>query len=424
MSTDSYLPAHGNGGYRVTHYDLELSYRPGPGRLAGRAQLRAVALSTLDAFSLDLGPFRVDRVLVDGEPARYTHRAGKLRIRPARPVRSGFVVEIRYVGTPQPVRSHWGDIGWEPLTDGALVASQPIGAPSWFPCNDHVAEKSSYHITVTAPSPYAVLANGSLVSRKVGAGSTTWEYLQPEPMPSYLATVQIGRYELISLGPSQPAAVPPRLVSLFSNDFARQPTMLELFADRFGPYPFEMYSVVVVDDDLEVPIEAQGLSTFGRNHLDGSRTFENLVAHELAHQWFGNSLTVADWRHIWLNEGFSTYAEWLWSESSGGPTAAELAARAWSAVSLLPQDLVLADPGVRRMFDDRVYQRGALTLHAVRVTMGDPAFFDLLRSWTSGYRHGTVTTEQFTALAARSAAVPLDTLFGAWLYETRLPTLP
>jgi aminopeptidase N len=425
-STDSYLPAHGNGGYRVSHYDLELDYRPGPGRLAGRATITAVAESSLDGFSLDLGPFRIDRVAVDGKPVRYTHRAGKLRVRPARPLRAGapFTVEVRYIGTPKPLRSHWGEIGWEQLTDGALVASQPIGAPSWFPCNDHVADKASYRISVTTPSPYTVLANGILVSRKVGAGSTTWVYSQAEPMASYLATVQIGRYELLEVGYGQTAAVPARLAGAFTHDFGRQPEMLAAFEESFGPYPFEMYSVVVVDEELEVPVEAQGLSTFGANHVDGARGAENLVAHELAHQWFGNSLTVADWRHIWLNEGFSTYAEWLWSESSGGSPASVLATRAWSGLSRLPQDLVLADPGVRRMFDDRVYQRGALTLQALRTTIGDPAFFPLLREWTSTQRHGTVTTEQFTALAARRSPAPLDTLFTSWLYDTRLPNTP
>ncbi|MCM2417869.1 M1 family metallopeptidase [Streptomyces sp. RKAG293] len=431
VSTDSYLPEHGNGGYRTVRYDLELDFRPSADRLSGRARISAVTEHALSEFSLDLGAFRIDRVLVDGKrPARYTHRAGKLRVRPARELPAGtpFTVEVRYVGTPRPIRSrYWGDLGWEPLEYGALVAAQPIGAPSWFPCNDHPSDKAVYRITVTAPTVCTVLANGTLESCTIGGSTTTWVYEQRAPMASYLASVQIGPYELVEHlgGPiAQPAAVPVALLAPFAHDFGRQPEMMELFQDLFGPYPFDDYAVVVVDEELEVPVEAQALSVFGANHVDGRRGFERLVAHELAHQWFGNSLTLADWRHIWLNEGFACYAEWLWSEAAGGAPASVLATRAHTRLAGLPQDLRLADPGVRRMFDDRLYKRGALTLHALRTTMGDTAFFALLRTWTSQHRHRTVTTEQFTALAQEYTPRPLDALFTAWLREPRLPALP
>jgi aminopeptidase N len=429
-STDSYLPTHGNGGYRVTHYDLTLDYRPNAGRLAGRALISATARQQLAGISLDLSGLRVDRVLVDGQaPGRYTHRGDKLRIRPATPIPAGepFTVDVRYTGTPRPVRSvHWGEVGWDRLTDGAMVASQPIGAPSWFPCNDHPADKASYLITVTTASPYTVIASGSLVAQRVGAGSTTWVYEQRAPTPTYLVTVQIGPYEVLHLGGTpvpQWAAVPSRLATKFGYDFGRQPNMVTEFDRLFGPYPFSEYTVVVAAEDLEVPVEAQGVSVFGANHVDGRRGSEHLVAHELAHQWFGNSVSVADWRHIWLNEGFANYAEWLWSEVSGGEPAASHATRARARLATLPQDLVLADPGVRRMFDDRVYQRGALTLHAVRTAIGDTAFFALLRAWTTTHRHGTVTTEQFTALAQQHTDTPLDGLFTAWLRRPPLPAL-
>ncbi|AVZ74649.1 peptidase M1 [Streptomyces lunaelactis] len=430
--TDSYLPQHGDSGYRTAEYDLELDYRPLPGRLAGRARITAVAERTLPEVVLDLGPFRINRVLVDGaRPARYTHRADKLRIRPAKPLRAGasFTVEVRYTGVPHPVRTpDWGDLGWEQLEDGALVASQPSGARSWFPCNDRPDDKAVYRIAVTTPSPYTVVANGSLTSRTISASTTTWVYEQPAPMASYLATVQIGAYELVDVAHSgpvpQPAAVPRELLGRFEHDFARQPQMMMAFTDLFGPYPFDDYGVVVVDEELDVPVEAQGLSIFGSNHVDGRRGSERLIAHELAHQWFGNSLTVADWRHIWLNEGFAKYAEWLWSEVSGGPSAAALAAKSRDKLALLRQDIKIADPGLRRLFDDRLYERGGLTMHALRTVMGHAAFVTLLREWTATRRHGVVTTEEFIALAQWHSAHPLEGLFRMWLYDTKLPTLP
>ncbi len=427
-STDAYLPEHGNGGYRVLHYDLELDYRIVTNRLAGKAVITARAVQSLSRFSLDLGVFRVQDVRVDGRPAKFTHRLGKLRIKPERPVGYGatFKIEIRYAGTPVPVSGRWGDIGWDELTDGVLVAAQPNGAPSWFPCNDRPDDKATFLVSLTTATPYTVVVTGDLVSRRRGAGTTTWVYERNEPTSPYLMSVQVGRYELVDLavgGVPQKAAIPPRLRTVFRHDFGRHGEIMAALAKLFGPYPFREYVVVVADDDLDDPVEAQGMAVFGRNHLDGLRTHERLVAHELAHQWFGNSLTVADWKHIWLNEGFATYAEWLWSEVSGGPRASAHASVWHNRLSAYPTHVTIANPGVARMFDPVVYKRGALTLQALRKRIGDDQFFALLRSWVAEHRHSTVTTEQFREHAQRFAPKPLDDLFTTWLDRPALPRL-
>lgn len=427
-STDSYLPQHGNGGYGVEHYDLDLDYKVDPNRLTGRAVLTAVAGQPLTRFTLDLGTFKVPRVSVDGRAAKFTHRGGKLRITPARPIAEGaaFTVEVRYVGNPKPVSSRWGDVGWDELRNGALVASQPVGAPSWFPCNDHPTDKATYRIAVTTDAPYAVLVTGVLTSRRRSAGTRTWVYERPEPTATYLVSVQIGQYDEMTLAPGrlpQTAAVPSRLRRDAARDLGRHGKIMTTLEGFFGPYPFGNYQLVVTDDALDDPIEAQGMSIFGANHIDGRRTHERLVVHELAHQWFGNSLTLADWRHIWLNEGFATYAEWLWSESTGDRSATSHA-REWHAVvAAQPADLVLADPGISRLFDQRVYKRGALVLHALRARIGDDRFFVLLRAWAAQYRHATVATEQFVALAEMHAGADLSDLFDAWLHRQALPPL-
>ena len=187
----------------------------------------------------------------------------------------------------------WGDVGFEELTNGALVAGQPNGAASWFPCDDHPSAKASFRIQVSADSPYRVVANGKLASRRARAAQTVWTYEQPEPTSTYLVTLQIGMYEVTRLTKTpvpMRAALPERLRRNFDHDFARQPEMMELFVELFGPYPLANgYTVVVTDDDLEIPLEAQGISIFGANHCDGTRASERLIAHELAHQWFGNS---------------------------------------------------------------------------------------------------------------------------------------
>ncbi|MGW9028242.1 M1 family metallopeptidase [Streptomyces sp. NPDC055722] len=433
VEADPYFPANGDSRYRVHRYELTLDYRPGPNRLAGSARLGAIAgPAPITEFQLNLADFRIGRIRVDGRAPHYSHRGGRLRIRPPKPIRAGaaFTVEVHWSGNPKPVTSPWGGIGWEELEDGALVASQPVGAPSWYPCNDRPADKAAYQISVTTPSAYAVVAGGRLLTRTTKASTTTWVYEQPAPTSSYLVGLSIGKYQTVLLGDPgeegvpQHGYIPAHLLPQFSRDFARQPAMMELFQELFGPYPFGEYAVVVTEEELDVPVEAQGLSLFGSNHVDGHRTSERLVAHELAHQWFGNSVTIADWRHIWLNEGFAKYAEWLWSERSGGRTAAELAAIAHRKLSLQPQDLRLSDPGRKRMFDDRLYERGGLVVHAVRCVLGDETFFRMLRGWTGVQRGGTVTTSTFTTHAARFASRSLDDLFTAWVEQEALPPLP
>ena len=427
---DPYLPSAGNGGYRVTRYDLELTYRMSSNRLSGKAVISAVATQGLSRFSLDLADLRVSKVSVNGRrAAKFGLSRGKLTIWPAAPVPVGasLSIEVQYAGNPGPLAGPWGDVGWEELDDGVIVAGQPNGAPSWFPCNDHPTNKAPFRISVTTDTPYRVIANGALVSRKSGGSQTTWVYEQPEPMATYLAAVQIGQYELIELG-SEPvpmfAALPAASREQFSIDFGRQAQMMAAFNQMFGPYPFAGYTVVITEDELEIPLEAQGMSVFGANYLDGERGSERLVAHELAHQWFGNSVTVAGWQHIWLHEGFACYAEWLWSEAAGEASADKLARRYWDRLADEPQDLVVAAPGARGMFDDRLYKRGALTLHALRHTLGDEAFFTMVRDWTRLHRHGNVSTEQFMVHAGRFREQSLAGLFNAWLFERELPRLP
>ena len=428
---DPYLPGNGNFGYRVSRYELDLQYKVAINRLAGTATITAVTLAALHTFTLDLsGALVVSKVSVNGQrPAQFRSAGAKLSIAlsSALPAGAAMTIVVRYSGNPHPIETYWGEVGFEELSDGALVAGQPNGAASWFPCDDHPSAKASYRIQISTDRPYLAIANGELVSRKARAGHTVWTYEQSEPTSSYLITLQIGMYETHRLTKSpvpMHAALPPRLRGEFDHDFARQPQMMKLFVKLFGPYPLSSgYTVVVTDDDLDIPLEAQGISIFGANHCDGNRSAERLIAHELAHQWFGNSVTARRWRDIWLHEGFACYAEWLWSENSGGRSATEWARHYHQRLRDLPQDLLLADPGPEDMFDDRVYKRGALTLHTLRTRIGDYSFFALLQDWTTRYRHSTAFTDDFIGLAARHTDESLQSLFHAWLYSKALPQL-
>ncbi len=426
---DGYFPEYGDDSYDVLHYDLRIAYRVDANHLDGRAELRAVALTDVDELHLDLKGLRVSKVRVDAVPVtKFMTRHGKLVVRTKKCIEAGqeFRLSVRYEGQPRPIADGDGDMGWEELTDGVLVAGQTNGAASWFPCNDRPDNKAGYRIEVTTASPYYVVANGSLTSRRQGAGVTTWVYEQAEPMATYLATVQIGRYVAREI-PESPvpmtAVLPAGHLERYDAGFGRQAEMMEFFVRTFGPYPFASYAVVITEDPLEIPLEAQGLSIFGSNFLTDDWDSVRLVAHELSHQWFGNSLTASSWRDIWMHEGFACYAEWLWSEQSGGPSAHERALEHWKKLAGLPQDLLLGDPGPDDMFDDRVYKRGALLLHALRQDVGDKTFFTVLQEWVRRHAHGSVTTALFIELAEELADRPLEELFHRWLAEPELPEL-
>jgi aminopeptidase N len=434
-NADPYTLDHGSTSYRVDRYELDLDVRLGSNKLIGKAVLRCTALEPASRIVLDLVGLRASKIQLDGRKVqKFSQRAEHLVVVTASPLKEGqsFVLEIRYEGNPQPRRGLWGEVGWEELTDGVLVAGQPNGAASWFPCNDHPRNKSSFRISVTTDDNYRPVCNGQLLSRSRKSSRETWVYEHSEPMATYLATMQIGRYVMVPLNPAdthhrvpQFAAVTADMADDARQGLQRQPDMMKTFEECFGPYPFSDYTSVVTEDELEIPLEAQTVSIFGRNHMRDAWEAQRLIAHELSHQWFGNSLTVSSWKDIWLHEGFACYAEWLWSEESGTMPVAARALAAWKKLDAGPQDLLVGDPGPELMFDDRVYKRGALAVHAVRVAAGDEAFFGLLQHWTAVNRHGSISTASF--IEAATSFIPgfdAATLLRPWLYETTLPPLP
>lgn len=441
---DDYTGIDFNLGYHVRHYDLVLDYKLGPNHLKATATLKVDNYQPLSALVLDLsdslsvGSVTLETVgAMDVDVKRFKHARAKLRITftDEIPVDSEFTLVINYGGNPRPVRTTWGMLGWEELTNGSLVASQPNGARSWYPCDDTPDEKATYRMSVTTDSNYTVVANGTLDSVTRKGARKTWVYHIDQPMASYLSTVQIGDYTRVDITDSAcdvpiVAYVPPAIMAGFKEDFSGQAEMLDLYVEKFGPYPFEQYTVVVTEDELEIPLEAQGVSIFGANHAKGDHGWERLIAHELSHQWFGNSLGLAQWDDIWLNEGFACYAEWLWCEHSTGKPAAESAKEHYDGLAAKPQDILLSNPGPDDMFDDRVYKRGALTVHALRVLLGDDAFFRMVQRYVSGGQHSVVEPldlKQQAIKACEEAGIEQDqlhALWNAWLNELPLPPFP
>ncbi|MDN5722789.1 MAG: M1 family metallopeptidase [Corynebacterium sp.] len=447
-----YLPDSGDSRFSVAHTTLALDYTPRTNRLEGRAEFDVRVLEETRDLRFDLVGLSAGKVRVDGKVHKQLKREKHaLRVRFGSALQPGtsLSVAIDYAGKPAPRPSHWGEVGWEELTNGALVASQPCGAPTWFPCNDRVDDRGTYDIDVTCDPEFFVAVTG-VPGRVTSAGrKLNWRFESHVPTATYLLAVHVGEYKeyafrLTTLGDVVVGAVrggarsvtgraprgaesarlvaPPAHSGLVREAFSPVPDMVAVYEDWFGDYPQEDLTIVVVDEDLEIPLEAQGLASFGLNHCEESE--QRLIAHELAHQWFGNSVGLSRWEDIWLNEGFACFAEWVWSQESDGPTIAECAEQHHARLADLPQDLRLLDPGAVDMFDDRVYKRGALLLETLRRTLGDEVFRDLLRTWTDSRKHRLATTDEFTALADSVSPEPLDEIWQAWLHDTALPDLP
>jgi aminopeptidase N len=541
---DPYFPLLGNSGYDVQHYTLDLDLDVAGGLIAaGRATIEAVTLLDLCTFNLDFLGLEIDAITVDGQPAAFSRHGGELTVRPNAPLAAGgrFTTEIAYHGRPigqeaPTVVTLLGDIfgailgggeqkpgpeegeqygsGWWRGREEIFIAGEPAGAESWFPVNGHPADKATYTLRLTVPEPYSVVSNGMLTeTSSTGTGTTTvWE--SRNPMASYLVTLHAGRLAIeVREGPQGlpirtafAASVPQAQRVMFD----RMPAMIDYFASVFGPYPFESAGGTVVGAPIPFALETQTLPIFGALPLVGSSSLtgeelsalEALVAHELAHQWFGDAVSLLRWQDIWLNEGFATYAQILWIEHTQGVVArnhhvayvyafhaalnpfqdpaqlaslnardviqgyrtfsrrflgitvgerfvrdyqgglaaateadlenitgeeglAQLAALGVTADYFPGPDARTGDPGPGELFSpSMVYERGALTLHALRLHLGDEVFFTILRTWMERFHNGNATTEDFMALAEEISGEQLDDFFQSWLFEPALPDLP
>jgi aminopeptidase N len=423
---DPYFPRYGNGGYRVRHYDVDVTFDPATERLRGRTVIAGRTTQRLSRFNLDL-VLRASRVLVNGVRARHSRTAHELVVTPRRPVAAGrrLRVVVRYAGVPSRHRA-LGVRPWITTRDGAVAVGEPEIAAWWFPSNDHPSDKATFDITLRVPRGTEAVSNGRLLGHRNVRGRSIWRWRENDPMATYLAFAAIGQYDIVR----GRAGGRPYLYA-FSQGLRNQrparrsiratPRITSWLQRTWGArYPYDEIGGVVLGKWIGFALENQTRPVYSRAFFEFGQD-KGVVVHEMAHQWFGNKVALRRWRHMWLNEGFATYSEWLWRAHARNVPASRTFRQAFRFYGPRSRfwDLRIGAPGPKRLFHSAVYERGAMTAHALRTKMGSRAFFRLVRTWLR--RDRTVTSDDFESLAARVHGSGLGRFFDTWLRAPRRP---
>lgn len=439
-------------GYDVLTYDLDVRLDPAARSIAGQVVigLASVAPAGLTTVQLDLVPeLTVSEVSDAIGPLTYSHTASSLEVTLRQSLPAGVDTELTITWQGQPprhgitrtglmYRTHDSGTPADPSDDMPIVAnkSQTWSAHSWWPCKDHPHDKALVRLNVTVPDNLSAVSNGSLIG--ITTPETGWrqyDWHETYPIPTYLVSVAVSNYVSWSED-CQPQVGPDVRLDyhVFPTDEAKArvdlaPTcdMMDFMTGLAGPWPFAGEKYAQVEFKWFGAMEHTTATSLGQALLTGDSRFESIYLHELAHQWFGDSLTPAVWADIWLNEGFARYTEALWAEHRQGQAAYDefmFLIGPGSHPALFRGDGVLADPDPI-LPNTLVYDKGAWVLHMLRGLIGDDAFFDFLQSYArdARYMHGSVTVAEMIAVAETAAGRSLQNFFDPWLNTDAVPII-
>ena len=431
-SPNARQPELDSSGWDVRHYTLHVAVDPAAQTIRGWVTVRArVTAARLDTLRLDLGQaMTVDSVTSAGGRPGFAHTGDRLAVWRRQGWRRGDRLEITiwYGGHPE------GGLVFKTHAGLLAIASYglPYNARRWWPCKDTPADKAEEgaELVIAVPRGLVVASNGRLVRHVTGRrGTELYEWTESYPIYPDAISIAVANYQTLvrfyhdSAADSMPITfyVYPEDRAKAERDFAGLVDMLESHVATFGPYPFRREKYGIAEFPIPSFREHQTLPSYGAPFLTGDRRNDWILAHELAHQWFGNLLTVANWSHIWLNEGFATYAFALWQERRGGDSAYRAAMHGLYQPDFEGSLYVPDSMDVSHFFGPTTFSKGAWVLHMLRHVMGDSSFFHALRAYVREFSYRTVVTDDFQRVCEREYGRPLGWFFKEWVYGTSQP---
>jgi aminopeptidase N len=429
--------------WRPLHYDVAISLNEQLTEISSaRTEIDLEVLAAnLSRIELEFGQMPIDSVSVSGLPARFDRTSEQLNITLAQPARRGdkLKVAVTYHGRPK---------------DGLIFARDRDGKSSatgdnwpnrvhqWIPCLDHPSAKATVSFTVAAPSREVVVANGRFLTTTKGVNTTTWRYEEAKAIPAYCMMIAVN--EGVKIDASQPTVtplsyyVPQKDRAYAPKGFSAGGPAVAFFSQTIAPYPYEKLALIVaatrfggMENSSAIVFSNTLFDLRGAEKMsarfDIPERIESVVAHEIAHQWFGDSVTESTWADLWLSEGFATYFAGLFIEKYDGSDAFREYMRgaaeryfAYEKQRNAPiHDTETQD--LMKLLNENNYEKAAWVLHMLRARLGDEAFFRGLRAYYNAHREANATTEDLRKALENSSGKNLREFFARWIYGSGHP---
>ncbi len=418
--------------FDVLSYDLDITISPDDARFDAVNHFTAIVADTpITIFKLNSRELEIDSIKQGNTDYSFFTDDSLLYIFLGAVYNAGDTINLNiyYYG----IRGGDDQKGFYFNDSCAYTMSEPYDARYWIPCFDEPYDKVKFQTSITVPNGYTAVSNGEFLGSEehYGDSTTTFNWREDHPIATYLMAITVARYiNWIDYAPDgEGGSIPiyyyvyPEDSSKAVYDFANVPSMISYFVDLFGDYPFDKYGMVAASKFKYGGMEHQSISTINRKWIKGDRTSERGMAHELAHQWWGDLVTLADFRHIWLNEGFATYSQILWLGDFYGEDRYYQELRSIMNGFFYENDSVSSYPiyDPPYTFGAACYWKGAYVLEMLRAYLGDGMFFEILREYAEQFAYGNASTDDFRGVCEEISGKDLGQFFNQWVYTAGYP---